>query len=66
MKVELSEALTEQLTEQLTERAKHWGVAPEALLRAVVADLVAQPADDFEAVAQDVLARNAELYRRLA
>ncbi len=62
MKVELNEALVAQLTE----RAKHLGVAPEALLRAVVADLVAQPADDFEAAAQDVLARNAELYRRLA
>ncbi len=62
MNVELSEALVAQLTE----RAKHLGVAPEVLVRAVVADLVSQPSDDFDAAALDVLARNAELYRRLA
>jgi hypothetical protein len=62
MKVELSE----QLVAQLNERAKHLGVLPEVLVQAAVADLVAQPAEDFDAVAKDVLARNAELYRRLA
>jgi hypothetical protein len=62
MQVELSE----QLVAELTERAKHLGVQPEALVQAAVADLVAQPAADFDAVAKDVLSRNAELYRRLA
>jgi len=62
MHVELSELLVAQLTE----RAKHLGVRPEALVEAAVADLVAHPAEDFEAIAKDVLARNAELYRRLA
>lgn len=62
MQVELSE----QLVAQLSERAKHLGVQPELLVQAAVADLVAQPAEDFDAVARDVLSRNAELYRRLA
>jgi 16S rRNA U516 pseudouridylate synthase RsuA-like enzyme len=62
MKLELSEGLEEQLRE----RAKHLGVGVEDLARAAVADLVGQPAADFEKAAQDVLARNAELYRRLA
>lgn len=62
MKLELSESLEEQLRE----RAKHLGVNVEDLARAAVADLVGQPAPDFEKAAQEVLARNADLYRRLA
>jgi hypothetical protein len=30
-----------------------------------VRDLIAQPADDFDAAAERVLSKNAELYRRL-
>jgi post-segregation antitoxin (ccd killing protein) len=58
--------LSESLEEQLRERAKHLGVNVEDLARAAVADLVGQPATDFEKAAQEVLARNADLYRRLA
>jgi len=36
------------------------------LAAAAVRDLIAQPADDFNAAAQRVLNKNAELYRRLA
>lgn len=60
--VELSEA---QL-EALRQRAKSLGVSPEQLASAVVADVLGQPADDFERAASSVLHRNAELYRRLA
>jgi hypothetical protein len=58
--------LTESQIESLRERAKTLGISPEQLAAAAVADLVAQPADDFRAAAARVLAKNAELYRRLA
>jgi hypothetical protein len=62
MELELSEAVLAQLAE----RAKKLGVRPEELARAAVADLVGRPDDDFEVAAEKVLAKNAELYRRLA
>ena len=62
MQLELSEALVARLNE----RAKSLGVAPEDLARAAVVDLVAQPDDEFEAIASAVLSENAELYKRLA
>ena len=58
--------LTDAQLESLRERAKSLGVSPEQLAAAAVADLVAQPADDFERAAGKVLAKNAELYKRLA
>lgn len=39
--------------------------APEDLAKAAVLDLVTKPANDFREVAERVLARNAELHRRL-
>ncbi len=57
--------LTDEQVARLREQAKALGVAAEELARAAVVDLVTKPADDFEAVAQRVLAKNAELYRRL-
>jgi antitoxin FitA len=64
--VKLAIELTEPQESRLRERAKSLGIAPEELARAAVADLLAQPDDDFEAAADQVLKRNAELYRRLA
>ena len=46
--------------------AERLGVAPEDLARAVIAELLAAPADDFQAAAERVLRKNEELYRRLA
>jgi antitoxin FitA len=43
-----------------------WGISPEQLASAAVADLVERPADDFTRAASKVLSKNAELYRRLA
>jgi hypothetical protein len=42
------------------------GLSPEDLARAVVADVLATPAEDFQAAAERVLRKNQELYRRLA
>lgn len=58
--------LTEEQLAQLNEQATALGVRAEELARAAVVDLVTKPAEDFREVAQRVLAKNAELYRRLA
>lgn len=58
--------LSEQQIQALRERAKSLGISPEQLASAAVADLVSQPAGDFEQAASRVLSKNAELYRRLA
>ena len=58
--------LTAASGERLAERAKQLGVSPQALARAAVEELVAQPDARFEEAASRVLAKNAELYRRLA
>jgi hypothetical protein len=58
--------LTDAQLESLRERAKSLGISPEQLASAAVADLVERPSDDFERAASKVLAKNAELYRRLA
>jgi hypothetical protein len=52
--------------DRLQERAKSLGLQPEELARAAVADLLTTPDDEFRAAAEVVLAKNAELYRRLA
>lgn len=58
--------LTEEQLAQLNEQATALGVPAEELARAAVVDLVTKPAEDFREVARRVLAKNAELYRRLA
>ena len=51
---------------RLAEVAKRLNVSLNDLASAAVRDLVAQPAPDFEAVAQRILEKNRELYGRLA
>lgn len=51
---------------QLASEADRLNVSPEELVRAAVSDLLAAPDEAFQAAAERVLARNAELYRRLA
>jgi hypothetical protein len=58
--------ISEAVMQQLTERAKSLGVRPEELASAALAEFVARPTDDFEARARRLIAKNAELYRRLA
>jgi hypothetical protein len=52
--------------EKLRSEAERLGLAPEELARAALTDLLATPDSEFEAVARRVLAKNKELYRRLA
>ena len=52
--------------EKLRSEAERLGLAPEEFARAALTDLLATPDSEFEAVARRVLAKNKELYRRLA
>ena len=52
--------------EKLRREADRLGVSPSELARAALSDLLADRDDDFQAAADRVLRKNAELYRRLA
>ena len=51
---------------KLQEIAKRYNISPEDLVRVTIDELVARPDADFQQVADYVLNKNAELYRRLA
>jgi hypothetical protein len=65
-RVKIAIELTGPQESKLIQRAKALGIAPEDLARAAVADLLAQPEEDFAGAAEHVLSKNSELYRRLA
>ena len=52
--------------ERLRAEAARLGLSPEDLARAALSDLLTEPAADFAAAARRVLAKNQELYKRLA
>ena len=54
------------LEEALTRLARELNVPVADLAAAAVRDLLARPAPEFEDAARRVLAKNAELYKRLA
>jgi hypothetical protein len=58
--------LNEEQSRALAEVAGLLNVPQEVLASAAVRDLLSRPSADFEAAALDVLAKNEELYRRLA
>jgi len=58
--------LSDHQARALAEAAARLQVPEADLAAAAVRDLIAQPADDFDAAARRVLSKNAELYRRLA
>ena len=62
----LSVDLTETQQQDLAALAARLRVSPEMLAAAALRDLLARREADFEAAAARVLAKNAELYRRLA
>ena len=64
--MKLSFDLSDAQSEALISRAKTLGVAPEDLARAAVVYVLSSPSDDFRARAEELLLKNAELYRRLA
>jgi len=52
--------------EKLNQEAERLGVPAAELARAAVSDLLATPDEEFRVVAQRVVQKNQELYRRLA
>jgi hypothetical protein len=52
--------------EKLRAEADRLGLSPEEFARAVLTDLLAASDAEFQAVAARVIAKNQELYRRLA
>ena len=65
-RMKLSIELSAAQAERLRHEAERLGLSPEDLARAVVADVLATPAEDFRVVAERVIRQNQELYRRLA
>ncbi len=59
-------ALPEDRLVKLKEMARQLGVVPEELVRVSIEELLSRPEPDFEQAVDYVLAKNAELYRRLA
>jgi hypothetical protein len=51
---------------KLQEIAERFRVAPEELVRASLEELLTRPLDDFQIALDRVLAKNADLYKRLA
>jgi type III secretory pathway component EscU len=58
--------IPDEQASQLRKLAERLGIPLEQLARAALADLAGQQAADFHDAAARVLAKNAELYRRLA
>ena len=58
--------LSDQQAKALAAAAEQLHVSEAELAAAVVRDFVSEPASDFAAASQLVLAKNQELYRRLA
>ena len=58
--------LPDERVKKLQEVAKRFRVAPEELVRASHEELLTRPMDDFQAALERVLAKNADLYKRLA
>ncbi len=52
--------------DKLRAEATRLGLSPEDLARAAVSDLLSTPDADFQDVARHVLAKNQDLYKRLA
>ncbi|MEO7841837.1 MAG: DNA-binding protein [Anaerolineales bacterium] len=58
--------LPDERVKKLQEIARRFRVAPEELVRASLEELLMRPMDDFQAALERVLAKNADLYKRLA
>jgi hypothetical protein len=59
-------ALPEECLARLNKMAKQLGLVPEGLVCVTIEELLACPEADFEQAVDHVLAKNAELHRRLA
>ncbi len=50
----------------LREKAEKYGLSPDQFVTASIEDLLAQPEPEFEETLRKVLAKNKDLYERLA
>ena len=66
MMTQFTIALPDDRLLKLKELATRLRLTPEDLVRASIEEIVSRPVDEFERAADFVLAKNAELYRRLA
>lgn len=64
--MKLAVELPDAHAERLRAEAARLGVSIEDLAKAALTDLLARPDADFQAAAAKVLAKNQELYKRLA
>jgi predicted transcriptional regulator len=62
----LTITLTDDCLSRLEEKATKLGVSPEALVRASIEGLLTEPDETVRSAVEDVLKKNAELYRRFA
>lgn len=58
--------LPDDRARKLQELAARFQVAPEDLLRVSLEEILSRPDEDFQQAVRYVLAKNADLYRRLA
>jgi hypothetical protein len=58
--------LSDAVFDRLREIAEREGVRVKDLARISIEEWLLHPREDFETIARDVLAKNSELYRRLA
>ena len=64
--MKISVEIADEQASLIRGRAENLGVSPEDLVAAGVTDFLRQPDETFERVAQRVLEKNRDLYRRLA
>lgn len=64
--MKLAIELPDAYADRLRAEAQRLGLSPEDLARAALSDLLSTPDAEFQQVAQRVLAKNSELYKRLA
>ena len=62
----LTITLSDEGVKKLQEIADRFRVAPEELVRASLEELLSRPLDDFQKALDQVLKKNADLYKRLA
>lgn len=58
--------LPDEQVKKLRELAEHFGLAPEEIARITIEEMLTQPNESFRRALDHVLAKNEELYRRLA
>ena len=58
--------LPDEQVKKLRELAEQFGITPEEIARITIEEMLTQPNESFQRALDQVLAKNEELYRRLA